>query len=331
MHRITTPSQGRVARYRLELCRVALHRLVLSRVVLHRLVLGRAVLGWFVLTAAVSPTGSAAPKDAFDWPLRPRPAVVRVFDNPEHDWLPGHRGVDLAGAAGQPVLAAADGVVAFAGTVAGKPVVSVDHAGGLRTTYEPVRATTAAGRRVTRGSVLGVLERGDHGCPGVCLHWGLRRGRTYLDPLPLVRPTPLRLKPLADITGGTQGSAHGSSRDSPRVNTATTQVTAMMASDTTTTANRPSLQFARGRVCRMCARRTPTATTRTSAKAAATGATAAGRQPLTAAACSRRTTFAMAATAVRHHAKAVRSAWRPCSVVGTPLTTTAFRYPTAPR
>ncbi|SUA79268.1 Membrane-bound metallopeptidase [Nocardia otitidiscaviarum] len=324
MYRITTPSQDRVAR----------DRLALGGVAVHRLALGRAVLGWLVLTAAVSPTGSAAPKDAFDWPLRPRPAVVRVFDNPEHDWLPGHRGVDLAGAAGQPVLAAADGVVAFAGTVAGKSVVSVDHAGALRTTYEPVRATTAAGRRVTRGTVLGVLERGDHGCPGVCLHWGLRRGRTYLDPLPLVRPTPLRLKPLADITGTpaipTAGhnprfpqagahrdprrprvhrdAGHGSSRDSPRVNTATTQVTAMMARDTTTTANRPSLQFARGRVCRVRARRTPTATTRTSARAAATGATAAGRQPLTAAACSSRTAFAIAATAVRHHASAVRSA-----------------------
>ncbi len=130
------------------------------------------------------------------WPLRPRPPVVRRFDRPAQDWLPGHRGVDLGGTAGQSVLAAGDGYVAFAGEVAGTPVVSVDHAGGLRTTYEPVRASVAAGRRVFRGDVLGVLEAGHPGCPTACLHWGLRRGRDYLDPLGVVHTAPLRLKPV---------------------------------------------------------------------------------------------------------------------------------------
>lgn len=140
---------------------------------------------------------SAAAREPFDWPLRPRPRVVRPFDRPEHDWLPGHRGVDLAGAAGQVVLAAGDGIVVFAGSVAGKPVVSVDHAGGLRTTYEPVTAAVVTGRRVLRGSVLGTLEPGHPECGvAACLHWGLRRGRDYLDPVPLVRSAPIRLKPV---------------------------------------------------------------------------------------------------------------------------------------
>ncbi|MFC3961137.1 M23 family metallopeptidase [Nocardia jiangsuensis] len=159
--------------------------------------------------------GAAAPADAaagpgmltaeprFDWPLRPRPTVARRFDNPEHDWLPGHRGVDLGGAPGSPVLAPGDGIVVFAGTVAGKPVVSLRHEGGLRTTYEPVEAGVAAGARVTRGSPIGTLAAGHEGCPApACLHWGARRDPTirnrpqYVDPLGLLRLAPLRLKPL---------------------------------------------------------------------------------------------------------------------------------------
>ncbi|MFC4603059.1 M23 family metallopeptidase [Rhodococcus kronopolitis] len=151
-----------------------------------------AALAVLILLAGPDPVAAAA---AFGWPLSPRPALGRAFDPPEQDWLPGHRGVDLVGTPGGPVLAAGDGVVVFAGDVAGRPVVSVDHPGGLRTTYEPVRATVRPGLRVTRGAVLGTLEPDHPGC-AECLHWGLRRGRLYLDPLGLVRSTPVRLKPL---------------------------------------------------------------------------------------------------------------------------------------
>ena len=86
----------------------------------------------------------------------------------------------------------------FAGTVAGKPVVSIDHPGGLRTTYEPVRADVTAGRRVARGEPIGAVEAGHPGCPAAaCLHWGVRRGREYLDPLALLGGRPIRLKPVA--------------------------------------------------------------------------------------------------------------------------------------
>lgn len=151
--------------------------------------------------------GGAGPADAaeagpFGWPLRPRPTVERPFDKPERDWLPGHRGVDLAGIAGQAVLAAGEGIVVFAGEVAGKPVVSIDHPGGLRTTYEPVTAQVAVGSRVARGTPVGKLVAGHEGCPAAaCLHWGARResgahnGREYVDPLGLLHEVPVRLKP----------------------------------------------------------------------------------------------------------------------------------------
>ncbi|RVW04297.1 murein hydrolase activator EnvC family protein [Rhodococcus xishaensis] len=140
----------------------------------------------------------------YDWPLRPRPRVVRSFDKPARNWLPGHRGVDLAATPGQPVLAAGAGTVVFAGAVAGRPVVSVDHPGGLRTTYEPVEPSVTAGRRVGRGALLGTVIVGHPKCAATaCLHWGLRRDRDYLDPLPLVRAVPIRLLPTG--TGQARG------------------------------------------------------------------------------------------------------------------------------
>lgn len=155
------------------------------------------VIAAFVVLAVVPGTGSAD-TGRFVWPLDPRPAVSRQFDPPEQNWLPGHRGVDLDAHVGQTVVAAGDGVVAFAGVVAGKPVVSVDHEGGLRTTYEPVEASVAAGRRVTRGDPIGTVVAGHEGCASsACLHWGLRRGRDdYLDPLPLVERPVIRLLPV---------------------------------------------------------------------------------------------------------------------------------------
>ena len=128
--------------------------------------------------------------------------VTRPFDAPASPWAAGHRGVDLAAAPGTPVRAAGDGVVLFAGLVAGRPVVSVAHADGLRTTYEPVAPAVRAGQRVTAGTVLGALLPGHAGCPAAaCLHWGLVRGQgrgeTYLDPLLLLRRPRLRLLPLS--------------------------------------------------------------------------------------------------------------------------------------
>lgn len=129
------------------------------------------------------------------WPLAPSPAVIRGFDAPDHEYGPGHRGVDLAAPPGATVHAAVAGQVAFAGSVAGRGVVSIDH-GSYRTTYEPVTPRVRAGQSVGLGQAIGAVADGGH-CATRCLHWGLRRGSTYLDPLRLIRSTgstgPLRL------------------------------------------------------------------------------------------------------------------------------------------
>lgn len=138
------------------------------------------------------------PPGQWIWPLDPGPdRVVRDFDPPAQPWLPGHRGVDLAGQAGQAVRSAGAGVVTFAGVIAGVGVVSVT-SGPLRTTYEPLRAQVVAGQQVATGAVLGQLVRhGSHCLPAACLHWGLLRGAAYLDPLALLGLEQVRLLPLA--------------------------------------------------------------------------------------------------------------------------------------
>ncbi|HTF48264.1 MAG TPA: peptidoglycan DD-metalloendopeptidase family protein [Pseudonocardia sp.] len=144
------------------------------------------------------------PLAGFGWPLAPAPGVSRPFQPPSQPYGPGHRGVDLVGTPGQPVLAAGAGVVVYAGPLADRGVVSIDHADGLRTSYEPVRAAVRPGQLVRLGELVGSLEAGHLGCrSAACLHWGLRKDGQYLDPLLLVRRIRVRLLPwLTDEQAG---------------------------------------------------------------------------------------------------------------------------------
>ncbi|WP_425580865.1 M23 family metallopeptidase [Streptomyces thermospinosisporus] len=142
------------------------------------------------------------------WPVGVRPPVLRGWEPPATPYGRGHRGVDLAAPAGTPVRAVAAGRVFFAGRVAGKGVLSVELPGTgdppLRTTYEPVRASVRKGDEVTAGEVIGVVEQGGSHCTAPCLHWGLRRAGTYLNPLALLPPWllhrgPSRLLPVLGV------------------------------------------------------------------------------------------------------------------------------------
>ena len=156
-------------------------------------------LSWALSWSAAAP-GSGV------WPLDPRPEVVAAFAPPATSYGPGHRGVDLRGRVGQPVRAAEAGTVTFAGRLAGRGVVVVSH-GDTRTTYEPVEATVAVGDEVPAGAALGTLQLfGSHCFPRSCLHWGLLRGDTYLDPLSLVGAQPVRLLPLFSDPVGLSGT-----------------------------------------------------------------------------------------------------------------------------
>lgn len=142
------------------------------------------------------------------WPVGVRPQVLRGWEPPATVYGPGHRGVDLGAPPGAPVRAVAAGRVFFAGPVAGRGVVSIELAGTgnppLRTTYEPVSASVREGDEVTAGAVIGTVEAttGSH-CGGTCVHWGLLRVKTYLNPLLLLPPWllngPTRLLPVLGV------------------------------------------------------------------------------------------------------------------------------------
>jgi murein DD-endopeptidase MepM/ murein hydrolase activator NlpD len=121
-------------------------------------------------------------------PVAGPPIVVTPFVVTD-PYGPGHRGVDLSVPGGAQVLAASGGVITFAGWVVDRGVVTITHPDGIRTSYEPVDATVSASSVIASGQVIGVVQ-GIHGVcpPDACLHWSVRRGDIYLDPLTLLAP-----------------------------------------------------------------------------------------------------------------------------------------------
>ncbi len=157
------------------------------------------VLLAFVLAAAGSPAWSAAPRDAavaadqhidddWNWPATGF-RVERAYVQPADRYSPGHRGVDLALLADQSLHSPADGVVAFVGTVAARPIITIDHGAGLVTTLEPVVSTLAVGSAVARGDAVGTLASGGHAALGA-VHFGVRLEGEYINPLLLLGGVP---------------------------------------------------------------------------------------------------------------------------------------------
>jgi murein DD-endopeptidase MepM/ murein hydrolase activator NlpD len=152
--------------------------------------------------AATARLGSATPAPtplaiSYQAPVHDSIDVVRPFQAPVTRYGPGHRGVDLNVARGAEVLAAAPGVVTYAGTLAGRGVVVIEHPDGIRTEYEPVLPTVHRGDPVTGGEPIARVAGQHGGCPpDRCLHWGARNSTGYFDPLTLLTPLgPVRLLP----------------------------------------------------------------------------------------------------------------------------------------
>jgi hypothetical protein len=152
-----------------------------------------------VLLATIAVVGTARPAhaaadadEAIGW-LRPvQGPLAHPFEQPASVYGPGHRGADLTVAPGTQVRAANDGVVSFAGRVAGTLHVTVAHAGGLRTSYSFLATVEVrTGQSVRRGDVLGTTGGTGPDHDGTTLHLGLRAGERYLDPMQLFRPDDL--------------------------------------------------------------------------------------------------------------------------------------------
>ena len=115
--------------------------------------------------------------------------VVRPFEPPATRYGPGHLGVDFRAAPGTPVRAAGPGTVVFAGAVGTTLHVAVAHSGNRRTSYSFLASVHArVGDIVQTGTVVGTTGGTGDNHDGSVLHFGLRIGDTYVDPMQLFAP-----------------------------------------------------------------------------------------------------------------------------------------------
>lgn len=165
---------------------------------MRRLILRSACLALVCLALVVSPApaaGAPDPEQRIDtaevwlWPISGGVRVIAPWVAPAHRYGPGHRGLDLAGATGSAVLAPASGVVAFRGRVVDRPLLTIDHGGGLVSTLEPVTSDLSPGDVVSRGQVVGEVAAGGHAVAG-SLHLGVRLDGEYVNPLLLLGGIP---------------------------------------------------------------------------------------------------------------------------------------------
>ena len=132
------------------------------------------------VVVAQPPTFAASP---WTWPVTG--PVIRTFDPPEDPFGSGHRGIDIAAPAGTSVVAAEAGTVSFAGRVGGELFVTVDHGGGLASTYSWLSAVGVGRNDVVGGGQ--VIASSGTGHPGSAepaqLHLGVKLNGEYVDPL----------------------------------------------------------------------------------------------------------------------------------------------------
>ena len=117
--------------------------------------------------------------------------VTDPFRPPQDPYGPGNRGVEYDTEPGDVVRAAAAGTVVFSGAVAGSLYVTVDHGGGVVSTYSYLqRISVRTGTQVAQGQVIAIA--------GERLHFSVRVNGSYADPAGFVgvRRVRVRLVPL---------------------------------------------------------------------------------------------------------------------------------------
>ncbi len=102
-----------------------------------------------------------------------------------------HAGIDLAGPAGTPIYATADGVVAEAAYNSGGygNLIKINHGRGIETRYAHLSSMNVSpGQRITRGQVIGRM--GSTGrSTGSHLHYEVRIDGRAVNPIPFMKST----------------------------------------------------------------------------------------------------------------------------------------------
>jgi len=162
----------------------------------------RRLLAILLVMAASSlgaPTSAHASGGTWLWPVTG--PVIRGFDPPDSPYGSGHRGIDIAVPNGTLVVASASGIVTFAGPVGGYLFLTIDHGGGLASTYSWVSGLSVRkGAAVVAGQAIAFSGNGHPGDIIPSLHFGVKLNGLYVDPMPYLKSQSLtsfiRLAPL---------------------------------------------------------------------------------------------------------------------------------------
>jgi murein DD-endopeptidase MepM/ murein hydrolase activator NlpD len=145
----------------------------------------RRFLTILLVTAVCSlgaPTPAHASGGTWLWPVTG--PVTRGFDPPDSPYGSGHRGIDIAVPTGTVVVAPASGTVTFAGPVGGYLFLTVDHGGGLASTYSWVSGLSVRkGAAVVAGQAIALTGNGHPGDTIPSLHFGVKLNGAYVDPM----------------------------------------------------------------------------------------------------------------------------------------------------
>lgn len=135
--------------------------------------------------------GDQAPVRALDAPRKPEAAAGAKFSWPAEGRVvssfdPARKGIDIAGQAGQPIMAASDGTVLYAKNMRGYGnLVILDHNDGLVSAYAHNKTILVKeGQTVSRGQRI--AEMGDSDADAVKLHFEIRQLGKPVDPVGLL-------------------------------------------------------------------------------------------------------------------------------------------------
>jgi len=125
----------------------------------------------------VKPTPRAADASVINWAWPANGPIVQTFNA-------SSKGIDISGALGDPITAAADGLVKYSGNgVRGLGnLIIVEHQNGFITAYAHNRSLLVkTGQNVKRGAKIAELGQSDTTSPR--LHFEIRRQGTPVDPM----------------------------------------------------------------------------------------------------------------------------------------------------
>lgn len=129
---------------------------------------------------------------SFIWPCPSSSRITSTFgdrESPTEGASSNHKAIDIGASTGANILAAADGEVTISTySVSAGNYIMLDHGGGVSTVYMHCsQLLVSKGEKVKKGQVIAKVGSTGYST-GPHLHFGVRSGGAYVDPLKYVSP-----------------------------------------------------------------------------------------------------------------------------------------------